>query len=461
MILPIDEDTIAAIATPPGIGGVGIIRISGMLAQSIAKKILKKSGFIPNKAVYTDFLSANNEIIDSGIVIFFQSPQSFTGEDVIELQGHGGPVILNILLRRVLELGARIAEPGEFSRRAFLSNKIDLVQAESIIDLINAQTEQAAIAAVKSLHGEFSKQINLLLQDLINIRMHLEAIIDFPEDDLEGLSFINIKNKIADLAIKTNVILEQARCGQLLNNGIKAVIVGKPNVGKSSLLNFLAGEERVIVTDIPGTTRDIVACKVSIDGLLIDFSDTAGIRVTQDIVEHLGIQKAIKELEIADLIILIIEYEDFLSATDFSLKNFLPSILDINLINNKKILLFINKIDLYNIQPKIIQENNLTVVFGSIKNNIGMDLLKQQIKLLVGFSCENLTFTAKERHIQALKEVYSHVLCGQHIFSASQKNWDLLAEELSLSQECLSKITGAFTNEDLLGKIFSEFCIGK
>lgn len=460
-MLPIDGDTIVAIATPPGIGGVGIIRISGSLSQSIAKAILKKTNLVPNQATYANFLSSNSEILDTGIAIFFQSPQSFTGEDVIELQGHGGPVILNILLRRVLELGARIAEPGEFSRRAFLSNKIDLVQAESIVALINSQTEQAAMAAVKSLQGEFSKQINLLLEDLIAIRMHLEAIIDFPEDDVDSLSFLSIKNQIESLQKKVTSILKQAKCSRLLNGGIKAVILGKPNVGKSSLLNFLSEEERVIVTDIPGTTRDVVSHKISIDGLLIDFADTAGIRVTQDIVENLGIQKAIKQVEIADLIVLMIEHEDFLLTEEFSLKDVLPENLNINLLNDKKILLLINKIDLHDVQPKVVQKNNLIAVFVSIKSNIGMDLLKQQIKLLVGFSDEQLLFVAKERHVQALKEVQDHVFCSNQIFSVSQKNLDLLAEELRLGQECLSKITGVFTNEDLLSKIFSEFCIGK
>ena len=460
-MLPIDLDTIVGIATPPGIGGVGIIRVSGEASQLIAKQILKKPCLIPNQAVYTDFLSENHEVLDSGIAIFFKSPNSFTGEDVVELQAHGGPIILDILLRRVINLGARIAEPGEFSRRAFLSNKIDLVQAESIISLIHAQTEQAAMAAVKSLQGEFSKQINLLLQDLITIRMHIEAIIDFPEDDLDALSINNIQSKIIILKKNIKTVLQQARQGSLLVRGIKAVILGKPNVGKSSLLNLLSEEERAIVTNIPGTTRDVVFNKISIDGLLIEFADTAGIRETEDLVEKLGIQRAIKEAAIADLIILMIDAKEFIATKNISIKHFLPETVNEDLFINKKIILLINKIDLNDINPEIIIKDNLTIVFGSVKSNLGINLLKQQIKKSIGFDDSQAVFTAKTRHIQALEKVHSNVRCAEQIFSASCKTWDFLAEELRLAQECLSQITGVFTNEDLLSKIFSEFCIGK
>lgn len=472
-MLPIDGDTIVAIATPPGVGGVGIIRISGQLSVFIAQQILKKPCLIPNKAIYTDFLSQYADVLDSGIAIFFQAPNSFTGEDVLELQAHGGPVILNILLRRVISLGARIAEPGEFSRRAFLSQKIDLVQAESMVSLINAQTEQAALAAAKSLHGEFSKEINLLLQQLIAIRMHLEALIDFPEDDLDDLSHANMESKLVTLEQQISSVLKRAKQGALLNNGVKAVILGKPNVGKSSLLNVLLGEDRVIVTDIPGTTRDVISHTISIDGLLIDFADTAGIRVTDDLVENIGIQKAIKEVQIADLIILMISAEEFLVATELSIPKLLPENLDPNLLINKKLLLLVNKIDLTNktdiiskidlpqLDPAVVVKNNLTFIFVSIKNHIGIDLLKQQIKQLLEFSNTGSLFIAKERHIVALKEVYNHVLCGKQVFCDNNKTWDLLAEELKLAQECLSKITGVFSNEDLLSKIFAEFCIGK
>lgn len=460
-MLPIDGDTIVAIATPPGVGGVGIIRISGNLASSIAMKVVKKPCVVPNKAIYTDFLSHHAETLDSGIAIFFKGPYSFTGEDVIEIQAHGGPVILSMLLRTIVEMGARIAEPGEFSRRAFLSQKIDLIQAESVVSLINAQTEQAALAAVKSLQGEFSKQINLLLEELIAIRMHLEAIIDFPEDDIDVLSWTLIESNMINLQTKISVTLQCAKNGSLINHGIKAVILGKPNVGKSSLLNFLLGEDRVIVTDIPGTTRDVVSHVVNIDGLLINFADTAGVRLTSDVVEKLGIAKAIKEIEVADLIILMITAEEFLAARDFSIINFLPETISLDLLSNKKILLLINKIDLHVMPSTMFEKNNLTAIFVSIKNNIGIDLLKQQIKQTIGFSCENLVFTAKERHVESLKQVYDHVVCGKQIFSDNKQGWDLVAEELRLGQECLSKITGVFTNEDLLSKIFSEFCIGK
>jgi len=264
-----------------------------------------------------------------------------------------------------------------------------------------------------------------------------------------------------NLQTKISVTLQCAKNGSLINHGIKAVILGKPNVGKSSLLNFLLGEDRVIVTDIPGTTRDVVSHVVNIDGLLINFADTAGVRLTSDVVEKLGIAKAIKEIEVADLIILMITAEEFLAARDFSIINFLPETISLDLLSNKKILLLINKIDLHVMPSTMFEKNNLTAIFVSIKNNIGIDLLKQQIKQTIGFSCENLVFTAKERHVQSLKQVYDHIVCGKQIFSDNKQGWDLVAEELRLGQECLSKITGVFTNEDLLSKIFSEFCIGK
>ena len=491
-MLPKSGDTIAAIATAKGVGGVGIVRISGSLVTSIAKKIIKQTTqdfkLTPNKAVYASFLSSDHQdhfgnhqdnfdnhqdnkdlnVIDSGIAIYFKSPNSFTGEDVLELQAHGGQVILDLLLRQVLNLGARIAEPGEFSKRAFLNGKIDLVQAESIVDLINAQTEQAAIAASKSLQGEFSKQIDQLLRSLIDLRIHIEAAIDFPEDQIDLLEIDQINSKLNKFKIAINIILEQAKQGNLLKNGIKIVILGKPNVGKSSLLNLLSGEDRAIVTEVPGTTRDVIINKVNLDGLLIDFSDTAGIRETNDLVEKIGIQKAIKEAELADLILLMVDPEEFLANPNLGLDNLLPK----ELINqNKKVIIVINKIDLININehclPTSLQSGGnsnraaIQIVCISVKEKLGINLLIQQIKETVNFNKNLQIFSAKTRHIAALKKVNEHIENGIKIFFNSQQYWELLAEELRSAQEYLSQITGVFTNEDLLNKIFAEFCIGK
>lgn len=492
-MLPIEGDTIVAIATPKGVGGIGIIRISGALVQEIIIKILKDhSKIVSHKAIYTDFLNVDLDIIDRGIAIFFKSPHSFTGEDVLELHGHGGPIILNMLIKRVIALGARIAEPGEFSKRAFLANKLDLIQAESIVALINAQTEQAAKAAIKSLQGEFSKRINILLEKLIVLRANIEALIDFPEDDVDPLSRLNINNNLNMLIDLIQYILQQSKHGALLSDGIKAVILGKPNVGKSSLLNALSEEELAIVTDIPGTTRDLVSNRINLEGLVIDFVDTAGIRETQDIVEQIGVEKAIKTLEVADLILLMLEAKDFLKLEEnpLYLSKCLPVLINKQLLVNKKILIVINKIDLisndldhfrsiyfnnlelyndiehskvekYNIENK--ENKNINLIFISIKNNFGMQELKQQIKKLVGLNSnwEQSAFFAKLRHIKSLEETLSSLLIAKEIFDANYCNWDLFAEELRNSQQKLSQITGIFTNEDLLGRIFSEFCIGK
>lgn len=473
-MLPIEGDTIVAIATPLGVGGIGIIRISGSLVKTIISKIIKNSQLVPNKVIYTDFLNADLAIIDKGIAIFFKAPYSFTGEDVLELQGHGGPVILNMLLKRVVALGARIAEPGEFSRRAYLANKIDLVQAESIVALINAQTEQAAMAAVKSLQGEFSKQINALLERLIHIRANIEALIDFPEDDVDPLSKLNIENQLNKLTDQVKIILQQSKQGALLNDGIKAVILGKPNVGKSSLLNYFSQEERAIVTEIPGTTRDLVSNKVNLEGLVVDFIDTAGIRETHDIVEKIGVDKAIKALEVADLILLMLEAKDFLKIDEpLGLEKFLPAMINQELLLNKKILILVNKIDLVSDDPTDFInpinykynyiENNINIVFISIKKDLYMHKLTQHIKDLVGLNnvYDQSVFIAKIRHIKALEEALDSLLIAKEVFTDNYFNWDLFAEELRRSQDKLAKITGMFTNEDLLNRIFSEFCIGK
>jgi tRNA modification GTPase len=446
------EDTIVAIATPPGMGGIGIIRVSGELALPIAQGLLHNdsSKLIPNRAIYANFLAQDGQVLDSGIVIFFKSPHSFTGEDVVEFHGHGGPIILHVLLNRISSLGARLAQPGEFSKRAFLNNKMDLVQAESIAALINAQTEQAAVAAVKTMQGEFSKRINIILEDLTTVRMNVEAIIDFPEDDIDQKSYAQFVRNIEDINNKIIDLLSTAKQGKLLNDGIRALILGKPNVGKSSLLNCLLGEDRVIVTDIPGTTRDIVSYKVNIDGLVIEFIDTAGMRNTDDLVEQIGIQKAVEEIKLADVIVLIKSAQDFL-----------PVNINPDLLANKKIILLMNKIDLLQRDPKVICKDNMVVVLISTLYNQGLELFKQTLKRNVEFTTGASTFIAQERHVAALHQVYHHMILSRKILMHDLKSLDVFAEELRLAQEELSQITGAFSNEDLLNKIFAAFCIGK
>lgn len=459
---PIVDDTIVAIATPPGVGGVGIVRVSGQNIKVIANAILRNSSLVHQKAIYTDFLSETKEIIDSGIAIYFKGPKSFTGEDVLELQAHGSPVVLNLLLQRICIVGARIAEPGEFAKRAFLSGKIDLLQAESIVSLINAQTEQAAKAAIKSLQGEFSKQINNLFVWLTELRMKIEATIDFPED-VNILESNNLKQDLINLKKQIDALLQQAQQGLLLSNGIKVVILGEPNVGKSSLLNLLSKKDIAIVTDIAGTTRDVLTAKINIDGLLLEVIDTAGFRAPLNVVEAIGIDKAKEEAHQADLIILMLDINDP-RAQELDCEHFVEELLATHecnsLLINKKVLVLINKIDINNLLPRI--SNNRDVIWVSVAKKTGVDLLKTQIKNIAGFSEQTPLFSVRGRHLEALRKVFLHVENGYYLEQQKDNDsLDLLAEELRLAQNFLSEITGRFSCEDLLDKIFSEFCIGK
>lgn len=459
---PIVDDTIVAIATPPGVGGVGIVRVSGQNIKVIANAILRNSSLVHQKAIYTDFLSETKEIIDSGIAIYFKGPKSFTGEDVLELQAHGSPVVLNLLLQRICIVGARIAEPGEFAKRAFLSGKIDLLQAESIVSLINAQTEQAAKAAIKSLQGEFSKQINNLFVWLTELRMKIEATIDFPED-VNILESNNLKQDLINLKKQIDALLQQAQQGLLLSNGIKVVILGEPNVGKSSLLNLLSKKDIAIVTDIAGTTRDVLTAKINIDGLLLEVIDTAGFRAPLNVVEAIGIDKAKEEAHQADLIILMLDINDP-RAQELDCEHFVEELLATHecnsLLINKKVLVLINKIDINNLLPRI--SNNRDVIWVSVAKKTGVDLLKTQIKNIAGFSEQTPLFSVRGRHLEALRKVFLHVENGYYLVQQKDNDsLDLLAEELRLAQNFLSEITGRFSCEDLLDKIFSEFCIGK
>src|SRR3990167_660602 len=366
------HDTIAAIATPSGRGGVGIIRISGKDAKKIALKIIEPLALQPRTAYFTAFYDINKNILDEGIVLFFENPHSFTGEDVVELQSHGSPIVLDKLLKTIIHYGARIAKPGEFSERAFLNKKIDLTQAEAIADLIAANSEQAARSAVRSLQGEFSKKIHTLQKSLTHLRMQIEAMIDFPEEEIDFLSSprVNIVlQKIIDDVLK---VKKQAKQGALLQSGLQIVIAGKPNTGKSSLLNYLSGRESAIVTAIPGTTRDILRESIQIDGIPLHIIDTAGLRETDDIVEQEGVRRAYEQMKQADLILLLVDVSDSDSDGDGDDAS-------------DKMLVIRNKIDLINEKPSI-KDNIISL---SIKNNIGMDLLIDALKKAAGFQARD------------------------------------------------------------------------
>ncbi len=447
-------DTIAALATPPGKGGVGIVRISGSLSKHIAQAILNKP-LKPRVASYLSFLDASNDVLDMGIAIFFPGPQSFTGEDVLELHGHGGQFVLDLLLQRVLQLGARMANPGEFSERAFLNDKLDLVQAEAISDLINASSSTAARSAIRSLSGEFSKTISSFLENLIHFRTYVESSIDFSEEEIDFLADAKVVMQLVALQCEVENILKVAQQGVLLNEGINVVILGQPNVGKSTLLNQLSGRDSAIVTEIAGTTRDILRENMSIDGIPLHIADTAGLRDSAGIVEQEGIRRAWKEVEVADLIIYMIDGAVGFSAKDQLLIDRLPS--------NIAKLLLINKMDLLvdDAAQKPLNQIIETALGISAKTGEGIDKLKDKIKLAVGYEHTGQSvFLARRRHLDALRRCEQALTKGRSYLHGNIAG-ELLAEELRIAQQALSEITGEFSNEDLLGHIFSSFCIGK
>lgn len=448
------NSTIAAIATPPGRGGVGIIRISGKLVPDIAKQILGKLPK-PRFAEFANFLGENKQIIDSGIALYFKAPHSFTGEDVLELQGHGGSIILDILLQRIISLGARLAKPGEFSKRAFLNDKIDLTQAEAIADLIDASSHQAAINSTKTLQGEFSKHIKLLLEMLIDLRVLVESAIDFAEEEIEVLNKVNFTKKIDNLVKKLAEIKNAAKQGVLIKAGITLVIAGKPNVGKSSLLNILSGEETAIVTNIPGTTRDVLHTHIQIDGLPIHLIDTAGIQETKDIIEQEGIKRTWREIKNAEYILLLV---DSSKETERDPKKLFQDYF--HEIAKQKMIVVFNKIDLTKENARLNIQNDFTKIFLSAKTGDGVGLLKQHLKTTLGYSQTNeCGFSARLRHLEALARVEKNLREAQ--ISLEANTLEILAENLRQGQNALGEITGEFTTDDLLDKIFSEFCIGK
>ena len=442
-------DTIAAIATPPGTGGVGIIRISGPAAADIARQIIRSKTLKPRYALFRSFLDADDAVIDSGLCLYFPGPASFTGEDVLELHGHGGRVVLDMLLRRVLSLGARLAEPGEFSQRAFLNHKLDLAQAEAIADLITSSTEQAVRSAQQSMQGVFSLQVTELIDELIELRVYIEAAIDFVDEEIDFLNDGVVTNKIAQLYAKVQKIHATAQQGRLLHDGMTVVLAGKPNAGKSSLLNALAGHEAAIVTAIAGTTRDVLRERIQLDGMPLHIIDTAGLRDSENLVEQEGVRRAHQEIEKADKVLLLLDITD----TE-------PDLLLGNLPKNSNITRVFNKIDLAGEQPRTVNTEHGVEIYLSVKTGGGLDLLKQHLKQSVGFAEQSdSVFIARRRHIQALS------LAEQALYFAAEQlqnhSPELVAEELRQAQNHLSTITGEFTSDDLLGEIFSSFCIGK
>ena len=447
--MSLNPDTIAAIATPPGNGGVGIIRISGALVTEIAKQLLNKS-LTPRHALFSSFIDNDGSVIDSGISLYFPAPASYTGEDILELQGHGGSVVLDMLLRRVLSLGARLANPGEFTERAFLNNKLDLAQAEAVADLIESSTEQSVRSAQKSMQGIFSTQINELVTELTELRIYVEAAIDFVDEEIDFLTDGVVENRIVRLLKSIRQIQKTAQQGRLLRDGMTVVLAGKPNAGKSSLLNALAGHEAAIVTDIAGTTRDVLRERIQLDGMPLHIIDTAGLRESDNSIEKEGIRRAHEEIQKADKILLLIDVRE--PDTEDLLKT-LPTNIDITKVYNK--------IDLLGIAPEIKQTEEGYSCYLSIKTGEGMDLLKQHLKQSVGFNeATDNVFIARRRHIEALRKGHEYVASALNQLQVSQAG-ELVAEDLRQAQMSLAEITGTVTSDDLLGKIFSSFCIGK
>jgi tRNA modification GTPase len=444
------NDTIAAIATPPGRGGVGIVRISGPLSVAVVEAIcgdLPK----PRHAALRRFHASDGGVLDEGIALYFPAPHSFTGEDVLELHGHGGPVVMDLLLARTLELGARPARPGEFSERAFLNEKLDQAQAEAIADLIASTTAEAARAAVRSLEGEFSRCIRELVEALIELRMYVEAAIDFPEEEIDFLADHRIADQLSALRKQLSALQTRAGQGRLLRDGMTVVIAGRPNAGKSSLLNYLAGREAAIVTDVPGTTRDVLREQIAIDGMPLHIIDTAGLRDSEDPVEQEGIRRAWAEMATADRILLLVDDRQGFTVEDHALREQLPAETGVTVIYNK--------IDLTGREPMLRPMDWGHELWLSAKTGAGLDWLREHLKDCMGYHGGEGTLMARRRHLEALERAAAALAAADEQLNARAS--ELAAEELCQAQNALSEITGEFTSEDLLGRIFGSFCIGK
>ena len=451
------NETIIAQATPPGRGGVGIIRISGAKTELVAQTILNKIPAV-RKADYLSFLDEDQQTIDQGIAILFKAPNSFTGEDVLELQGHGGPVIMDMLMRRILKIdGIRMARPGEFSERAFLNDKMDLTQAEAIADLIDATSERAAKSAMNSLQGEFSKKINTLTESLIHLRIYVEAAIDFPEEEVDFLADGKIAQALYNIMDNLSAVQKEAKQGAIIREGMKVVIAGRPNAGKSSLLNALAGKESAIVTDIAGTTRDVLREHIHIDGMPLHIIDTAGLRDSPDRVEQIGIERAWQEINNADQVLFMVDGTTT-DATDPA--EIWPDFID-RLPSSIGLTVIRNKVDLTGETLTVSDDQSHPVFKISAKENLGLDELKDHLKQCMGYQSNTEGgFIARRRHLDALEKADEHLQIGKQQLEV-YKAGELLAEELRLAQQQLSEITGEFSSDDLLGRIFTSFCIGK
>ena len=438
------RDTIAAIATPAGRGGIGVVRVSGPGVPEIACAL---TGLLPapRRAQLRVFRDAAGDAIDEGLVLFFPPPHSYTGEPVLELQGHGGPVVMHAVLGACLDAGARLAEPGEFTRRAFLEGRIDLAQAEAVADLIDAASRSAARSALRSLKGEFSTAIELLVRQLVELRALTEAMLDFPEEDVDALHREDAARRLERVRGALDAVFDKSRQGSLLRSGIHVVFAGRPNVGKSSLLNCLAGEDRAIVTAIPGTTRDALRESIEIDGVPLIIVDTAGLRESREEVERIGVERAHEEIARADVIVFVFEAGAGLGAEERALLEALPS--DVSCVH------VANKID---VAATMAERSNAVAV--SAKTGEGLESMRRAILDAAGWHPgEESVFLARERHLRALANARSYLEAAYN----ERTRWELFAEELRLAQVTLGEITGEFSADDLLGEIFARFCIGK
>lgn len=445
---PLKPDVIAAIATPHGQGGIGVVRLSGhdlsLWAQTLIGKIP-----VPRHATYASFLDAQGQVIDQGIALFFPAPHSYTGEDTLELQGHGGTAILQLVLQRCLEIGARLAQPGEFTQRAFLNEKLDLAQAESVADLIAATTSQAARSAMRSLQGEFSQAIHRLVDGLILLRMLVEAMLDFPEEEIDAPDVTQRDARLVALRAELEKILSLAQQGSLLREGAHIVLVGQPNVGKSSILNRLSGEDVALVSEFPGTTRDLIRQSIQINGVPLHIVDTAGLREAEDTIEQMGIARTYGALNKADAILVLLDASHGITEDDQKILVELPPEIP-------RLHVF-NKVDLLAQHPYMNEHNGECHIYLSAKTGEGLELLRDKLLSLLGWHQETGIFMARERHIHALLGARNHLQRA----AGKIKCPELCAEELRLAQVGLNSITGEFSADDLLGEIFSRFCIGK